>query len=98
MEKHEFEEMFRQVMKGVKQHYPELLKDYQPENKRWRAEKGEKYWVVGDDGCITYNVEDDDVIDANYYNSGNYFKTKEEAKLYDKKMLITQRVKEILYI
>ena len=95
MEKHEFEEMFRQVMKGVKQHYPELLKDYEPKNKRWRAEKGEKYWFAFPDGQIDCNEEDDGAIDAGCYNRGNYFKTKEEAELYDKKRVVTQKVKDI---
>ena len=89
MEKKEFEEMFRQVMK---EHYPELHK---PENKRLRAEINEKYWFVCHDGLIDYNVEENDIIDEGCYNRGNYFKTKEEAELYDKKRVITQKVKDI---
>ena len=68
---------------------------YKLENKRWRAEKGEKYWFVCHDGVIDFNEEDDDRIDEGCYNRGNYFKTEEEAELYDKKQLITQRVKDI---
>ena len=89
MEKHEFEEMFRQVMK---EHYPELLK---PEKKRWRAEKNERYWFVCHDGRIDSNEEDNDRIDAGCYNRGNYFKTKREAELHDIKQQITQQVKDI---
>ena len=90
MEKHEFEEMFRQVMK---EHYPELLK--KPENKRWRAECSEKYWFVHHDGRIDFINEYYDIIDENRYERGNYFKTKEEAELCLKKQFITQQVKDI---
>lgn len=67
----------------------------EPENKRWRAEKGEKYWLVSHYGLITYNVEDDYRVDSGCYNRGNYFKTKEEAELYEKKRAVTQKVKDI---
>ena len=90
MERHEFEEMFRQVMK---EHYPELSKE--PERKRWRARNGVRYWYVHHDGLINYNHEDSDIIDTGCYNLGNYFKTESEAGLHRKKLLITQKVKDI---
>ena len=89
MKKHEFEEMFRQVMK---EHYPELHK---PENKRWRAENGNTYWTLHNEGSLEFIKERNDTIDDKTHKLGNYFKTKEEAELYRKKLVITQKVKDI---
>ena len=53
-----------------------------PKNKRWRAERGEKYYRVNTFNEISSLREcccdDDDWL----YNSHNYFKTKEEAEKY----------------
>ena len=48
--------------------------------KRWRAEKGEKYFLVSASGLIEFRIETDDPYDNLKYNLGNYFKTKEEAE------------------
>ena len=68
---------------------------YKLENKRWRAEKGEKYWFALHDGLIDFNEEENDIIDEGCYNRGNYFKTEEEAVLYDQKRVLIQQVKDI---
>lgn len=48
--------------------------------KRWRAEKGEEYYIIESDGEIIEIDEDFLVFDDNLFNLGNYFKTKEEAQ------------------
>ena len=55
------------------------------ENKRWRAEKYEKYWYVNYCGVCGVGAETTEAHlksdDYNYY-SHNYFRTEEEAKEY----------------
>ena len=48
--------------------------------KRWRAELGEKYWVVDIELSSTWSKEQNDGYDKVRYNNGNYFRTEEEAK------------------
>ncbi len=49
--------------------------------KRWRAEKGQMYWSVGEDGSIEsycdWYFEGDS---EGCYELGNYFKTREQAE------------------
>lgn len=66
-------------------------KEKRVEKIRWRAEKGEKYSLLD---RLTFKVdcytERFDEIDTKLYNSGNYFRTKEQAKE------AAKRVKETL--
>ena len=48
--------------------------------KRWRAEEGERYWWVQNDGGATNDCDDWVDIDDGRYELGNYFKTEEEAQ------------------
>lgn len=63
--------------------------EYDPEKKEvrknmWRAKEGEPYWfvVIRFDGIISVDRLTDHraFISDNYYNSGNYFRTQEEAE------------------
>ncbi|MDE5858539.1 MAG: hypothetical protein K2H32_09320 [Muribaculaceae bacterium] len=48
--------------------------------KRWRAKKGERYWVV-DSVCEPVSYQESNVIfDDDCYKVGNYFRTEEEAE------------------
>ena len=46
---------------------------------RWRAEKDELYYQVNDLGCVIPTTDWHNSTDDKLYNSGNYFKTAEEA-------------------
>ena len=48
--------------------------------KRWRAEGGERYFLVSMNGLIEFKIEVDDDCCKLRYDLGNYFKTKEEAQ------------------
>ena len=49
--------------------------------KRWRAEKGNKYYFIsGSSFFIEDDYDDYDNIDNNRYEIGNYFKTEEKVK------------------
>lgn len=48
--------------------------------KRWRAEGGERYFLVSMNGLIEFKIEVDDACCKLRYDLGNYFKTKEEAQ------------------
>jgi hypothetical protein len=55
------------------------------EDKRWRAEKGKRYYYISSGGKAEDFIEKNDFFDKSYFNSGNYFQTKEEAqKIADK--------------
>lgn len=59
-------------------------------NKRWRAEEGCVYWFVESDGKLKWWHEYSRDIDSFYYDTHNYFQTKEEARKYAK-VLETER-------
>ena len=48
--------------------------------KRWRAEKGGKYYSLTSNFKVEDYIEDNDCFDNEAYDSGNYFQTKEEAQ------------------
>lgn len=101
----EFEELSKRMTEfGIK------LEEYGMEkhnNKRWRAEEGEKYYLVGEFekedvkvGAITleydgYNIESNDAIDIFLYKTRNYFKTKEEAEEYRERLKTYYDLKDL---
>lgn len=62
---------------------------------RWRAEKGEIYYCIGDEGEIYIPCEDFCNYNTNRYEIGNYFKTGEEAEKVVEKMKIYTRLKDL---
>ena len=52
---------------------------------RWRAEKDELYYQVNDLGYVIPTTDWHNSTDDKLYNSGNYFKTAEEAQVYAEK-------------
>lgn len=48
--------------------------------KRWRGENGEAYYFLNTKGEISGTVEEGISTDTYFFEQGNYFKTKEEAK------------------
>lgn len=62
-----------------------------PKYKRWRAEKGEKYYFLSDLGEILSANDCRDKTDNFLYNTDNYFKTEEGAEEYRKKLLYRQQ-------
>jgi len=61
-----------------------------PEPKRWRGKLGETYWFLSDNGSIYCKADADTYIDYYRYLVGNYFKTKEEVKVYKKYFIARQ--------
>ena len=47
---------------------------------RWRAEDGEEYCYVGNQGIIMVDKEDGHCADKNRHEFGNYFRTREQAE------------------
>ena len=74
--------------------FPNILEDWfeemPDEHKRWRAEKGELYHFVNDCGRLDIYDEACRIIDDFRYNTGNYFKTKEETKTHKEYLLARQ--------
>lgn len=50
------------------------------EKKRWRAPIGEEYFYLLDSFVVDLHIEANDKIDCGLYDSGNYFRTKEQAE------------------
>ena len=61
-----------------------------PKPKRWRGKLGETYWFLSDNGSIYCKADADTYIDYYRYLVGNYFKTKEEVKVYKKYFIARQ--------
>ena len=56
-------------------------KEKKVENIRWRAKFLEEYFFIDDFLEINSNEEDNTLVDKKMYNNGNYFQTKEKAKI-----------------
>ena len=67
-----------------------------PKYKRWRAEKGEKYFYIGGSGNVYYQTECHDEYDDVFYAIGNYFKTEEGAEFRRQQLLYLQQYKDYL--
>lgn len=86
-------EQAKELVKTLENKYNELSK---PKNVRWRAEKDERYYfLLSNEGFIGHNFEDSRPYNNYQYNTGNYFKTKEEAEKYKNNLIITQKLKDI---
>ncbi|MCF0161416.1 MAG: hypothetical protein HUJ88_02340, partial [Fusobacterium necrophorum] len=48
--------------------------------KRWRAKHKEVYFYIDPFGEICEEIETYDITDERFYNSGNYFQTREQAE------------------
>ena len=90
-----FEELTMDELKAL---YDEKVKqeveEVEEKPKRWRAERGEMYWYVNEIGMIFRVTECSTGSDDYFYNSGNYFQTKEQAEEYQKKLILQQEYKD----
>ena len=66
--------------------------DNRVEKIRWRAEEGEEYYCVGNQGIVKVDKENGYCIDKNKLEFGNYFRTYEQAEE------AARRMKEALFI
>ena len=62
------------------------------EYKRWKPEKGERYWWVG---SSSLNIMTSDCISPFHYLTYNCFKTKEEAEQEAEKILVRRQLEDI---
>ena len=59
---------------------------------RWRAKEGEKLFYINFNSSSITETEDSGWGDF-LYQTGNYFKTKQEAEKYKQHLIITQKLK-----
>lgn len=71
-----------------------LYDSFNPPNKRWRAEKDDKYYFISTGGSINYDIENVVVLDDLRYVLGNYFKTAEEAEFEIERLKVIAELKE----
>lgn len=65
------------------------------EHKRWRAEEGETYFLVDGFGDLDNDTEDRMYWDDFRWSTGNYFKTKQEARRYRDYLLAYQELRDL---
>lgn len=65
----------------------------QEKPKRWRAEHNCVYYYVDDFGAPTYTNDSETAFEKWHYESGNYFKTKEEAEEYKESLIVYNELK-----
>lgn len=63
-------------------------------SKRWRGKKNDTYYYIAGDSCLVDTVESETFYDGQYYQFGNYFKTKEEAIFAREKQYVYQQLKD----
>lgn len=86
---------YEEEIKMLKAEIAKLKEEKKPV-KRWRAEKGiGKYCYMDSYGEAYICIDDYMDYDDYRYETGNYFKTKEEAENYQEKLLIYQELKGI---
>lgn len=67
-----------------------------PKYKRWRAEKGGKYYFLDGSCSVVYMVDYYIESDRKRYEVGNYFKTKEEAEFRRQQLLYLQQYRDFI--
>ena len=70
-------------------------KEITKSGKRWRGVKDRFYWYIEGDCEVYGEYETDDDYDNARYETGNYFRTKEEAEKTAEKIKIYARLKDL---
>lgn len=71
-----------------------IKKANQTHQKRWKGEKNDVYYSITGDGKIVDARESEYTCDNDFYQIGNYFKTKEEAEFELNRRLVYQELKD----
>ena len=73
------------------------LEEQEKKCKRWRASLNGKYWHItpSASAIVNYTIEINDDQDNRSYETGNYFRTEEEAKKVVEKIKIYTRLKDL---
>ena len=73
----------------------ESLREKKESFRRWMADYDETYYCISSCGYVTDFREKDCSIDNFRYETGNYFKTENEAREYREKLIIYQNLKDL---
>lgn len=71
------------------------LEEQEKKCKRWRASRKGKYWYITPSAIVNYTIEINDDQDNRSYETGNYFRTEEEAKKMVEKIKIYTQLKDL---
>lgn len=86
-------------LEELEKKYEELGKEIErlkkDKAKRWRANRDEQYYVIGNYGYVANSSENGTDIDTGRYEIGNYFKTREEAEKALEKIEIKQELEDL---
>ena len=81
---------------GIEYEITPVARHEKPSGKRWRAEKYGQYFSMAPNGEIVDYYDDYERVDNYLYNTGNYYKTAEEAARARDKQLALVRVTDKL--
>lgn len=74
------------------------LEKYKVNKGNWRGSYGTSYWRIGEHGQIVRSIDQRNVI-ANWdYDSGNYFETQLECKIYREKLVLTREINNFVKV
>lgn len=95
MDKKELQKQYESVIKEAEKLKEKI--DSIPDKKveRWKPEPYEKYAFVDSAGDVQPSVWSNDIVDLFRYNTGNCFKTEEEARDYRENLLTKQQLKDL---
>ena len=73
------------------------LEEQEKKCKRWRASRNGKYWHItpSASAIVNYTIEINDDQDNRSYETGNYFRTEEEAEKVVEKIKIYTQLKDL---
>ena len=86
-----------QKIKEIEKQLEELKGQLTEEDKedKYKRKRNSRYYYLNSCGAI-YSVFDNEIASDNFrYSTGNFFETSEEVKIYQKKLIIEQELKDI---
>lgn len=81
----------------LKERLNNLEKQYEaltPSNKKWRAKKDDDYYFIRAEGTVCFDRENEAIVDNSRYDTGNYFKTREEAEFEAERLKVIAELRE----
>jgi hypothetical protein len=87
------EEKIKEIEKQLEELKGQLTEEDKED--KYKRKRNSRYYYLNSCGAI-YNVFDNEIASDNFrYSTGNFFETSEEVKIYQKKLIIEQELKDI---
>ena len=87
------EEKIKEIEKQLEELKGQLTEEDKED--KYKRKRNSRYYYLNSCGAI-YHVFDNEIASDNFrYSTGNFFETSEEVKIYQKKLIIEQELKDI---